>query len=367
MKISIGSKVIDGPWGGGNLFVKNLTNYLEANGHTVIYDLAEKDIDLILLTDPRSRKESSSTFNHIDIAKYKKYINKSVKVVQRINECDERKGTTNINKYYLEASNAVDKVVFVSSWLKNIYVNLGMKEEKTKVILAGADSKIFNPQNKSDWKKGEKLKLVTHHWSSHKNKGFETYKLINELIKSEKWNNKLEFSYIGNVHPDYQLENTNLIQPLAGQELASEIKKNHIYVTASINEPSGNHHIEAAQCGLPILYINSGGVPEYCEKFGISFDNDFENSLNLMINNYEEFNKKLKDYPFSALKMCKEFDELFKNLLEINDSEIKREYKTIGNLFLIKNKFFKLFRDTLFSNFKSKVRKSIKLRLKKWI
>ena len=28
MKISIGSKIVDGPWGGGNLFVKNLAKYL---------------------------------------------------------------------------------------------------------------------------------------------------------------------------------------------------------------------------------------------------------------------------------------------------------------------------------------------------
>ena len=74
MKVSIGSRIVNGPWGGGNLFVKNLSNYLEQNGHKVIYDLGEKDIDLILLTDPRSRKESSSTFNHLDIQKYKKYI-----------------------------------------------------------------------------------------------------------------------------------------------------------------------------------------------------------------------------------------------------------------------------------------------------
>ena len=62
MKVSIGSKIVNGPWGGGNLFVKNLSNFLINNGHNVIYDLSDKDIDLILLTDPRSRKESSSTF-----------------------------------------------------------------------------------------------------------------------------------------------------------------------------------------------------------------------------------------------------------------------------------------------------------------
>ena len=91
MKISIGSKIIEGPWGGGNLFAINLSNYLAEKSNDVIYDLSEPDIDLILLTDPRSRSESSSTFNHIDILKYKKYVNPNVSVVQRINECDERR------------------------------------------------------------------------------------------------------------------------------------------------------------------------------------------------------------------------------------------------------------------------------------
>ena len=95
MKISIGSRIINGPWGGGNLFVINLKNFLIKNGHTVVHDLSEKDIDIILLTDPRSRKESSSTFNHLEILQYKKYVNPNVTVIQRINECDERKNTNN--------------------------------------------------------------------------------------------------------------------------------------------------------------------------------------------------------------------------------------------------------------------------------
>ena len=60
MKVSIGSKIVRGPWGGGNLFAINLSNYLLSQGHSVIYDLTDPDIDLILLTDPRSRGESSS-------------------------------------------------------------------------------------------------------------------------------------------------------------------------------------------------------------------------------------------------------------------------------------------------------------------
>ena len=41
MKVSIGSKIIDGPWGGGNLFVKNLSEFLLKNDFT-----AKPDIEL---------------------------------------------------------------------------------------------------------------------------------------------------------------------------------------------------------------------------------------------------------------------------------------------------------------------------------
>ena len=40
MKISIGSKIVQGPWGGGNLFAINLSNYLKDTGHEVFYDLS---------------------------------------------------------------------------------------------------------------------------------------------------------------------------------------------------------------------------------------------------------------------------------------------------------------------------------------
>ena len=49
MKISIGTNIKDGPWGGGNLFAINLTNFLKAKGHIVVNNLLDEDIDIILL------------------------------------------------------------------------------------------------------------------------------------------------------------------------------------------------------------------------------------------------------------------------------------------------------------------------------
>lgn len=355
MKVSIGSRIVDGPWGGGNLFVENMTNFLIKNGHKVIYDLSEPDIDLILLTDPRSRKESSSTFNHLEISKYKKYVKNNVVVVQRINECDERKGTDAINQFYLEASNSADHIIFVSSWLRDIYLNLGMVKEKTSVILAGANSEIFNADGSDAWNKKEKLKLLTHHWSNHKNKGFKIYKKLDDLLVTSQWKKKIEFTYIGNVNEEYKFQNTRVLPPLAGKELADEIREHHIYITASENEPSGNHHIEAAQCGLPILYIESGGIPEYCENFGLSFTEDFEKKLEYIIENYDEYKDPMSNYPFNSEKMCKEFYSLFTNLLEKNKSVKVARYSLMGYLFIFKNKFLKLFRDQIYLSIKSKL------------
>lgn len=361
MKISIGSKIVEGPWGGGNLFVKNLSHYLIKKGHDVIYDLAESDIDLILLTDPRSRKESSSTFNHLDILKYKKFVNKNVVVLQRINECDERKNTDFINEFYLNASNCADHVVFVSSWLRDIYVNLGMNKSKTSVILAGANKEIFNSNQSNYWNKNEKIKLVTHHWSNHKNKGFDVYQYIDKLLNNEVWKKKLEFTYIGNFNENYKFKNTKILPPLAGLELASELKSHHIYVTASINEPSGNHHIEAAQCGLPILYIESGGIPEYCKGYGVSFNENFHSKLEEIIDNYDDLKIKLKSYTLNSDLMCNDFYQLFISLIKKqNNGYQKNKLSLRGKVFIYKNKFLKLFRDILFLNLKTLVLKIVK-------
>ena len=225
MKVSIGSRIVEGPWGGGNLFAINLRDYLINKGHKVVFDLSDDDIDLILLTDPRSKKESSSTFNHIDILKYKTLVNPYVSVIQRINECDERKNTNNINKLYLEASKVSDHVIFVSTWLKDIYTNLGLSSNKASVILAGSNKEIFNDNDSLIWDGKEKLKIVTHHWSSHENKGFKVYQYLDELISKKDWNEKIEFNYIGNLSAEYNFENTKISKPLHGIKLANELKK----------------------------------------------------------------------------------------------------------------------------------------------
>ena len=313
MIISIQSKVIAGPWGGGNLFAKNLIEYLTKNNFDVINDLYNEKIDVILMTDPL-KNSISTNYSFRDIKNYKKFINPNVKIIHRINECDERKGTKNVNKEILHGNSIADFTVFVSKWLKKIYENIGL-DNNNRVIISGSDREIFNNYGKQIWNGTSNIKIVTHHWGANENKGFDIYKLLDEKILEGKLKG-VEFTYIGNLPKNFGFKSAQYIKPLQGLELAEELKKHHIYLTASKNEPSGNHHIEGAQCGLPLLYINSGGVVEYCDGYGISFENnnDFFNSLQNIIKNFDQYYEKILKYPNSSEVMCNEYLKLIQSI-----------------------------------------------------
>ncbi len=329
MILSVQSKVIDGPWGGGNLFAKNLIDYLTKNNFDVINDLYNEKIDVILMTDPL-KNSSSTNYSFKNIRDYKKFINPNVKIIHRINECDERKNTKHVNKEILDCNSIANTTVFVSNWLKKLYEDIGL-DNNNKVIISGSDKQIFNNHGKQAWDGASNIRIVTHHWGTDVNKGFEIYKILDEMLERGQLDN-VDFTYIGNLPKKFNFKTAQYIEPLQGFELAEELKKHDIYLTASKNEPSGNHHIEGAQCGLPLLYINSGGVVEYCDGYGIPFEskNDFTNSLQNLINNFDEYYKKVLKYPNSSEIMCSEYLELIQSMVNDQLSKNHKNDKTIN-------------------------------------
>ena len=64
----------------------------------------------------------------------------------------------------------------------------------------------------------------------------------------------------------------HVFTPKHDKELADIIKENNIYLTASLIEPGGNHQNEGLNCGLPVLYLNSGCMEEYCKGYGLDYE-----------------------------------------------------------------------------------------------
>ena len=143
MKISIGAEIKEGPFGGGNNFVKNITKFLKIHGHTVVYDLKDKDIDVALLINPLITSEIS-TFDNYDIDYYQKFINPGLISIQRINECDERKQTNYVNKQIAKNNKNIDFNFFVSNWIRELFKNTDLYKKPHKVIMGGPDNQIFN-------------------------------------------------------------------------------------------------------------------------------------------------------------------------------------------------------------------------------
>jgi len=321
IKVSLGMSLKKGPWGGGNQFGHAMSNKLKQEGWNITYDLKDRDLDIIILIDPR-KQSSSATYSHRDIEYYLKYINPKAIVIHRINECDERKGTSGVNNQIINGNRCADYSVFISSWLKSLYDKQGINNDNSSVVFNGADSKIFYAKDRIERKKNVELRLVTHHWGANWLKGFDIYDQLDQMLSQNKWRDLISFTYIGQLPQNFNFNNAKYIEPLSGIELADELRRHHVYLTASRNEPAGMHHIEGALCHLPLLYVESGALPEYCHGFGISFTPEyFEEKLLEMMDNYDHWISKMPSYPHTAQKMCGEYYTLFTKLVE-NRNEI---------------------------------------------
>lgn len=306
MKVSLNSQFYDGPYGGGMQFANFIRDFLTDHDVEVVNHLNHPDIDIILHINPFPFLTSASAYSFLDAYQYK-LNHPSIKIIQRINECDQRKDTHYLNQLLTIASQYADHVVFIASWLKPLLEPYGFNTPSS-VILNGGDPEIFNTKHHSPWNKKSRLKLVTHHWGADYRKGHDIYQQLDRLLNQPEYSQRYEFTYIGNYPKYLKYTNTTILKPLSGKELSKQLQKHHVYLTASQFEPAGMHHIEGALCGLPLLYRNSGALPEYCHGYGIQFDTDnFVQKLDQIHRQYTKWYDKLQQYPYTAEHMGKKY------------------------------------------------------------
>ena len=283
MKIMVNRRPIQGPWGGGNLFVRAICNRIVQKGHSLVHNL-EKGIDAIIIVDPRNEGGYDSIRDIIVFANQNK-----VATLLRVNECDARKGTNDIDEYLQQVSNFVNKTVFVSSWMKDYHIGKGWKCADNSVIFNGVNREIFRPLPRL---RNGKINLVTHHWSNNRMKGFDVYDAIDDLVGRD---SRYTFTYIGRDRGTFK--NTRVIPPLFGKELGDALGIFDIYISASIADPGPNHVIESIACGIPTFSISGGGGS--CEFTGKNWVYDGVADLMRMIDS-----PKMNLDPFEEWSTC---------------------------------------------------------------
>lgn len=325
MKIAVGHKLQSGSFGGGNSLAVSFEKYFSEAGHKVVFDLDDDGIDIILITDPRQRSPNVS-FSGGQVTRYLFFRNKNAIVVQLIQDCDERKNTKTMNLRQKLLNYCADYAVTVGSWMNSLDIVLLENKNRLQTILNGGRPDTFNYDKNEIWNGEGVIKLVTHHWGGNWMKGFDVYQKLDQFLEDDKNRKIFSFDYIGNLPKNFKFKNVKHIPPMNGLELAKSLRTYNAYLTASINEPAGLHHIEGAMCGLPIIYRDSGGLPEYCSGHGVEFQG-CDDVMDAILKMKQEYNKhyvSLDSYTHTDKKMTSEYLLLFNRLLKEKESIVKK-------------------------------------------
>ncbi len=265
MKILINRKPVEGPWGGGNLFVSSFCEYFSKKGCHVVHQL-EPGLDVIFMQDPRY---SDLGISINEISNYKN-ANPKTRVFHRVNECDARKGTNDIDSLLRACSALTDHTIFVSKWMREYHLSKGWKCENSSVIYNGVNLDHFKKRKKIE---NNKTNIVTHHWSDNPYKGSDVYQFLDKWVATQE---NFTFTYIGRTSDS--LPNSTIIKPLHGKNLGEELSKYDIYVSGSRFDPGPNHIIESLACQIPTLvHKDGGGAVEFSGK-----DSSFETAQDLI-------------------------------------------------------------------------------------
>jgi len=182
-------------------------------------------------------------------------------------------------------SNYADRTIFQSSYSLQKHLELGMEFRNPTVIMNAADPDIFHPRDRVAFSCNRKVRLVTASWSSNLNKGASVYQWLDAHLDWDRY----EMTFIG--QSQIRFKNIHMLPAVDSYKLAKLLREHDIYITASKHDPCSNSLIEALTCGLPAIYLQSGGHPEIVNQAGAGFDaaEQIPKLLDQMIVSYEEY------------------------------------------------------------------------------
>jgi glycosyltransferase involved in cell wall biosynthesis len=188
MKVFLNRETVNGPYGGGNMFVKSFLELAPRFDVQVGTRLNQK-YDAILLIDPRPDDVVGLGIN--DVLRYKLFQPK-VKIFQRVNECDARKQTQGVDQMLAECGKNVDFTFFVSQWMREYHEKRNWPCVNSEVIYNGVDRNVFKPNKKFN---NGKTNIVTSHWSDNIYKGHDVQKWLDEFVGKN--SEKFTYTFIG--------------------------------------------------------------------------------------------------------------------------------------------------------------------------
>lgn len=302
-RVHIAFRFVDGPYGGGNQFLKALRAELVDRGQYV-EDIGEADF-VIVNSFHRGQEE---IVRNVMEAKRR---NPGLFVIHRVDgPYSLVRGRREYADLALIELNKLlaDGTVFQSKWSQAECHKQGLPGNKPEVIVSNAPAAgVFAPSEHESLG-GRKVRLVASSWSTNPNKGFDTYAWMDANLDWEAY----EMTIFGNS--SHRFNNIRLVPPLPTVELARELSHFDVFVSAARNEPCSNALIEALHSGLPALVFDGGGSPAILGSAGLVFSSpgQIPRQLAELSAKYEQFRGSIK-VPQIA-QICDQYIEFFMSL-----------------------------------------------------
>lgn len=269
----------EGPWGGGNQFLKNLREQWRREGH---YAKTPEEARYILYNSYQCLEEALRLKR---VYPEKIFIHRLGPVFHYHRGDKWRK----IDRLVLQvAERLADLVVFQSQWSYQESQELGFKAKNWRVIGNAVNPAIFNREEKTAFNL-QKIKLISTSWSTNPHKGFNWLEYLDQVLDFASY----QMTFIGNS--PVKFKNIRQLYPLNSAALAQELKSHDIYIAPFKNEAGSNAILEALACSLPVVALASGGNPEQIKQSGELFQNqaDLITKINKVAQNYSSYRQQI--------------------------------------------------------------------------
>jgi len=177
-----------------------------------------------------------------------------------------------------------DATIAVSQATIEMYRRIGIELVEPRVIHSGCDPQIFHSGGRVPFGRDRKIRLISSSWSDNPRKGAATYRWLEQHLDWDRY----DFTFVGNTPTPF--ERIRHMPPISSHALADLLRQHDVFVTAAENDAYSNALVEALSCGLPALYLDSGGSAEAVKEAGFAFHDreQIPALLDRLVGEYEE-------------------------------------------------------------------------------
>jgi glycosyltransferase involved in cell wall biosynthesis len=158
-----------------------------------------------------------------------------------------------------------DRTLAISHATVAMYRQIGIDLVDPHVVHNPVDPTIFHPRGRIPWSRARKTRIICSAWSDNPRKGGPVYRWLESELDWERF----EFTFVGNAAIPF--ERVRHVPALPSHELAELLRQHDVFITATEHDAYSNALIEALSCGLPALYLLSGGSAEAVKDAGFGF------------------------------------------------------------------------------------------------